>query len=202
MLSVLAGTLWLGTGLEDQVQRRLGRAPEATEARLLEHRPQARLSGLRAEPEPDLLRERVRACTPRSMPCTEAPPSGCPEDSHHGRRARTARPAAPCRPGSRCSSAYPAIPTGSPMSCRQSKKQIKSYVPGYSFAPATSNVARSSDASLTCPVARRLDRRSVVVEPPETRGRVRVGHRHHRGAVAAADIRDPRTHAELVLDSI
>ena len=34
-------------------------------------------------------------------------------------------------PGARCSRAYRAIPTGSPMSWRQSKKQMRSYVPGY-----------------------------------------------------------------------
>src|SRR5207248_7141295 len=50
----------LGPSLEYQVQRTLGRTPEAAESRLLEHRPQPGLAGLSAEPQSDLLREGVR----------------------------------------------------------------------------------------------------------------------------------------------
>src|SRR4051812_37087341 len=50
----------LGTRLEDHVDRRLGRAAHAREAGLGQHAAQARLAGLRAEREADLLRARRR----------------------------------------------------------------------------------------------------------------------------------------------
>jgi hypothetical protein len=56
---LVSGTSRFRAGLENQV-RRPRRPSEPTEACLLEHGLQPRLSGLRSEPEPDLLRERVR----------------------------------------------------------------------------------------------------------------------------------------------
>jgi hypothetical protein len=44
-------------GLQDEVEGRLGRAPEVGEPCLREHVAQARLASLRAEAETDLLRE-------------------------------------------------------------------------------------------------------------------------------------------------
>src|SRR5205807_10380055 len=54
----LAGDDPLGPRLQDEVERRLGRAPHAREATLFEHLCEARLAGLGAEREADLLRER------------------------------------------------------------------------------------------------------------------------------------------------
>src|SRR5271166_6057965 len=46
--------------LQNQVERRLGRAPHATESALFEHLRQTRLAGLRPQREADLLGERRR----------------------------------------------------------------------------------------------------------------------------------------------
>src|SRR5262249_59724012 len=54
------GQLSSGTRLDHQVERGLGGAPDAGEAGLAEHRLEPRLAGLRAEGEPDLLRQRGR----------------------------------------------------------------------------------------------------------------------------------------------
>src|SRR5436190_8974230 len=48
-----------GAGFQDHVERGLGRAPEVRVAGLFEHLAESRLAGLRAEPELDVLRQRV-----------------------------------------------------------------------------------------------------------------------------------------------
>ena len=88
------------------------------------------------------------------------------------------------------------------MSCRQSKKQIRSYVPEYAFAPATSNVGPVRDSRVGRPLASGLDRRLVVVEPAEPRVRIRVGHHDHRRAMTATDIGHARARLELLLNPV
>src|SRR5262245_56012688 len=53
------------TSFEDEVERRLGGAPDAAEAGLAQDVAQARFASLRAEREPDLLRERRRRADER-----------------------------------------------------------------------------------------------------------------------------------------
>ena len=116
------------SSVEDHVERRLRRAAASACNRLLEHLAQSRLAGLCAEPEADLLRQRVRRADGRRR--------GVEQRRH--RVLRDVRRAVVERDrldeqhraaGSRCSRAYRALPTGSPMSWRQSKKQMRSYVP-------------------------------------------------------------------------
>src|SRR5262245_13961943 len=59
--------------LEDQIERRLGRAADAGEPRLLEHLAQPSLAGLCAEREADLLRERRRRADERRDRVEDAP---------------------------------------------------------------------------------------------------------------------------------
>ena len=109
-----------------------------------------------------------------------------------GRPGRTARPAAPCRRARRCSRACRAAPTGSPMSCRQSKKQIRSNSPG---VPGRGGHLELEPARP--PPPRPPARRHVSTDgawksnPHERRVRVRRGHRHHRRAVPAPDVGHP-----------
>src|SRR4051794_12052785 len=58
-------TLMSGPRLEDEVEGRLGGAAEAGEAGRFDDRADARLAGLRAEREPDLLRQRGRRAQQR-----------------------------------------------------------------------------------------------------------------------------------------
>ena len=118
--------------LEHQVERRLGRAAEAGEAAGRHDVADPRLAGLGAEREPDLLRQRRRACTAASRSRSRRGPTGLRLSSTRspargstiihvpsgGERARARagprRPGRPCRAGSRTSSRGRSRRRGSP----------------------------------------------------------------------------------------
>ena len=94
-------------------------------------------------------------------------------------------------------------PTGSPMSCRQSKKQTRSYPsPENPCAARLRTRLVLRDAGIGGRLAGLLNRRAVVVETEETRVRERLRHHDRRRAMAAADVGDRAPASQFFLDAV
>ena len=89
------------------------------------------------------------------------------------------------------------------MSCRQSKKQTRSYPDSREILGARHRkLGVAAHAFGLGDLLRPLDRRLVVVEAVDRRFRVCLRHQHGRDPVPATDIRDLRPSPQLILDAL
>ena len=114
----------LGTDLVDQVERRLGRAPEPGEAGVGDDLPDRGLSGLRAERVAAGLGQRVRHAQQRWRSCSTTRPTGfrLPATLSAAKGSTISQVPSGLSAWRTCRAA----PSGSPMSCRQSKVAARS----------------------------------------------------------------------------
>ena len=157
-IAARAGRAGYGRDLQHEVERRLGRAPHAREAALVEHLGQALLAGLGAERQPDVLAERRRRAEHRRARVEHAPDrvevvlDACPPPSARRPATSRRRPAASARDAPR----RPDRP------CRAARRTRRRGRTGRRRSPWRRPPRTSRDRS-TC--ARSAARRAASIEP-------------------------------------
>src|SRR5215218_7763268 len=187
-------TSW--TCLEDEVEGRLGGAPEAREAGALDDLAAAGLAGLGAEREPDLLGQGRRRADERREAVVHAadrvevlldPVAGGGLDDHP----------APVR-----SKQLADVPrsAGGVAHVVQAIEHRHEVVAAAGMAGPRSDLERDAvgDPGLLGPHAGGSDRAVMVVGADDPRAWERLRHQDGRRAVAAADVRDPGAALELL----
>ncbi len=121
VLAAMGATLW--PGLQNDVERGLGRPAHVGEPGLAQHGGEPAFTGLRAQSEPDLLRQRARRADHRGQ-AVEVRPTGFRLSSSPSPAFGSTSSSVPS--GARACRMRRATPTGSPMSCRASNRHTRS----------------------------------------------------------------------------